>query len=479
MSAPVGEDGKSLALRCLVYDFGLTLRLFLPLAEERRLLGEPKSLALALLFALTATASTHYAIETGHQHDALIFNVWGAYVLTTGLATTAAVLFLIALTNHAMPRLTAMLTGVAIVQTVAVAAGAAFAELDDVAEMAMVCYCIAVGVRVVVREIDVDVPRRVAVGAALVALLWAVDAILPDSRLFRGAPAPRPQPLNVERIYLAQPRLIDEALQAMLASRPGVAETYFVGFAPYSAQDVFLNEVRHAQTLFRDELGASGRTLLLVNSRATVNELPLANGHNLGLALRGVAAKMDPEDMAFLHLTSHGSDDHHLSVAFENLGLNDLSAQEIGHIVDAADLPWRTVVVAACYSGGFIEPLQSPRTLVMTASSADAVSFGCEHGREYTYFGEALYKDNLVDGDYAGAFQRALKTVAEREAQEGLEASEPQMWMGEDMATKLAAWAGAATTAPVPSPAAPQRDEPPRHREVGHEEEARSDGRST
>ena len=74
---------------------------------------------------------------------------------------------------------------------------------------------------------------------------------------------------------------------------------------------------------------------------------------------------------------------------------------------------------------------------MLTASSADAVSFGCEHGREYTYFGEALYRDSLVDDDYVGAFERAREIVAEREAQEELDASEPQIWIGEAMAEKL------------------------------------------
>ena len=435
------EDAKppaeTLALRCFAHDFGLTLRLFLPLPEKRRLLGEPKSLALALLTVVATTLLTHYAIETSHHHPALVFSPWGAYALVTGLTATVAVVFLIALTNDAMSRLVAMLTGVAIVQTLAVAVGAAFAELNDVAEKMWTYFCLGIVVRLVVREIDDDVPRRLAVAVAAAALLWAIDEALPETRLFRSVPPPRPPPLNVEHIYLDQPRLVEEALATVLDSQPGVAETYFVGFAPYSAQNVFLNEVRHAQALFQDKLDASGRTLLLANSRTTVEELPLANGHNLGLVLQGIAAKMDAEDLLFLHLTSHGSDDHYLSVQFENLGLNDLSAQELGEIVNAADLPWRVIVVAACFSGGFVEPLQTPRTLVMTASSADAVSFGCEHGREYTYFGEALYKDNLVDGDYAGAFQRALKVVEEREVEEELTASEPQIWIGEEMAAKL------------------------------------------
>ena len=430
---------QTLALRCFAYDLKLTLLLFVPRPETRRLLGDARSFALALVFVLAATAATHFAVETSHQHDALAFNPWGAYTTATGLAAMVAVLFLIALANDALDRLAAMLTGATIVQMVAVVGGALVERLHDVAALAWSAYCLLATVRVVVREMDLALPRRMAVGAAVVALLWAIGEALPANRLFQPAPAPRPKPLNVERIYLDQPRLVRNAAAAVLPSRAGVPETYFVGFAPYSAQDVFLNETRHAEALFRDKLGAAGRTVLLANSRDTVDELPLANGHNLALVLGEVAAKMDQEDLLFLHLTSHGSSDHQFSVSFENLGLNDLSAQEIGEIVQAADLPWRVVVVAACYSGGYIEPLRSPHTLVMTASRADTVSFGCEHGREYTYFGEALYRDNLVDDDYLGAFERARQTVEQREAREDLEASEPQIWIGEAMAAKLSA----------------------------------------
>ena len=72
------------------------------------------------------------------------------------------------------------------------------------------------------------------------------------------------------------------------------------------------------------------------------------------------------------------------------------------------------------------------------------MSFGCEHGREFTYFGEALYDGNLAsanlaDGDYQGAFREAAATVAVREEKEGLAPSEPQIRIGKNIAAKLAA----------------------------------------
>ena len=195
--------------------------------------------------------------------------------------------------------------------------------------------------------------------------------------------------------------------------------------------------MKHIETLFRQKLGAAGRTVLLINSHNTVDSVPLANGHNLRRVLAGVADKAGPEDLVFLHLTSHGSSDHELSVRFGRLGLNDIDADTLGEIVAAADLPWRVVVVSACYSGGFIDALQSPEALVMTAARDDRQSFGCEHGREYTYFGEAFYRDSLMDHDFSGAFERAVELVREKEEREDLTPSEPQIWVGEEFAARF------------------------------------------
>ena len=250
-------------------------------------------------------------------------------------------------------------------------------------------------------------------------------------------PLVKRSPLDVESVYYGQQRLVQAALDGVLASEDGVAETYFVGFASSAKEDVFENEVKHIEALFRERLGAEGRTAMLINSRNTMDELPLANGPNLESVLKGIARKMGPEDLLFLHMTSHGSKDHRFSVLFESMGLNDLSARRVGEIVNGAGLPWRVVVVSACFSGGYIEDLKSPQAMVITAARADRTSFGCENGREYTYFGEAYYRDSLTDADYRAAFDRAVAVVREREARQGYQHSEPQIWVGERIARRL------------------------------------------
>ena len=266
-----------------------------------------------------------------------------------------------------------------------------------------------------------------------VAILAAVFAMGAET----DETVPKKEPLDVEGIYYAQQRLLNAALDRVRISSDDLAEIYFVGFAPDAAEDVFESEVKRVEALFREKLGAEGRTVLLVNSRNTIDELPLANGPNLAAVLEGMAARMGPEDLLFLHLTSHGSNEHRLSVSFENLGMNDLSAEELGDIIQSAGLPWRVVVVSACFSGGFIKALKSPRSMVITAASARRTSFGCENGRDYTYFGAAFYRDSLIDADFRAAFDRAVPLVRAREKEQDYRHSRPRIWVGKEIAAKL------------------------------------------
>ena len=273
----------------------------------------------------------------------------------------------------------------------------------------------------------------VAAGLVLSGFGASYPPVTPSS-----TPPPAKKPLlDVESIYSNQQRLVQDALDRVRASEEGVAETYFVGFGSYAAQDVFENEVKLVEALFREQLGAEGRTAMLINSRNTIDDLPLANGPNLAAVLGGIGQKMGAEDLLVLHMTSHGSRRHKFSVSFQSLKLKNLSAGDIGEIVNGADLPWRVVVVSACFSGGYIDALKSPRGLVITAASARRMSFGCANGRDYTYFGAAFYRDSLTDGDYLAAFERAAVLVRKREKRKGFKHSRPQIWVGEDIADKL------------------------------------------
>ena len=439
---PALAQPRRLALRNLAHDVGVALWLFLPAAlpaQRRPFRCDVRVVALALGFLLALSLLGDYALAASRGSREPLFYIWGLHVLATRLAATAVALFLVAVAARRPALLLPLLSGWLAVELIVAVATPLLAAAHPLAGQLFATAAVVVVGRIVWRELDVARPRRAIAALAAVGAAWAVAAGLPSVALFRSPPdGVRSPPLDIESTYVRQDELVHNALAGVRPSVPGREETYFVGFASYARQNVFENEVRHVEALFREKLDAEGRIALLINSRETLDTLPVANAHNLAAVLRGVAAKMGPEDILFLHMTSHGSRSHKFSVDFANLRLHDLSAEEIGDIVADAGLPWRVVVVAACFSGGYIDALKSPRALVMTASRADRMSFGCEHGREYTYFGEALYRDSVVDGDFVAAFDKARAIVAAREEREEREPSEPQIWIGEEMARKLA-----------------------------------------
>ena len=144
------------------------------------------------------------------------------------------------------------------------------------------------------------------------------------------------------------------------------------------------------------------------------------------------------EDTLFLFLSSHGYRDHRLSAVQPPLELASLTPTALARLLQDAGIKWRVIVVSACYSGGYIEPLRDDNTIVITASAAERTSFGCETGRDFTYFGEAYFRDALErTRSFTQAFELAKASVAKREADEGLTPSLPQMWVGRAIGERL------------------------------------------
>jgi len=71
-----------------------------------------------------------------------------------------------------------------------------------------------------------------------------------------------------------------EALAALVPERPGVEDLYFIGVAPYSAEDVFARELLSVRALFDARFGTAGRSLTLVNSPSTLRDAPIATATN-------------------------------------------------------------------------------------------------------------------------------------------------------------------------------------------------------
>lgn len=245
--------------------------------------------------------------------------------------------------------------------------------------------------------------------------------------------------VDVEQVYYAQATHMRAALIPIAAHKPGEISLYFLGFASWANQDVFLKEARFAQNLFDEKFGTADRSLLLVNNPATVHQQPLASVSNLGLALNGLAGKMDPaQDVLFLFLTSHGSPGH-LAVRYDRFELDGLSAETLRQLLDESRIKWRVIAISACYSGSFVETLKSPNTLIMTASRRDRTSFGCGNENDFTYFGEAYFSQALQKThSFIDAFDLAKAAIAERESKEQLTPSEPQIFIGDAIRPKLA-----------------------------------------
>lgn len=252
---------------------------------------------------------------------------------------------------------------------------------------------------------------------------------------------------NVETALYNQNRLLDESLSQVATGTPGEIELYFLGVAGYSDQDVFNEELRYIDEVMSQNHGTRGRSLRLVNHRESMHDRPLATRVAFEKALSGLADKMNTdEDILFVYMTSHGSEDHKLSLQQEGLLLPDLDARYLGELFDSVPIKWKVTMISACYSGGFIPFLENDNTLVMTAAGEDRRSFGCSDQSEMTYFGKAYFREALPSSSsFVEAFERAKKVVREWEDDEIEENSEnghsePQISSGQGILRKLRAW---------------------------------------
>ena len=287
--------------------------------------------------------------------------------------------------------------------------------------------------------------RSLAAGAILATPLWFGAYLFPDAlwweepeaALARDDRYPSPA---AEEVLVKQPELLYDALNDLEEERPGVTDLYFVGFASYAGEDVFRKDMDVAQQLFDERFDTDGRSIVLVNNPATVLEQPLATASNLRASLSVIGDTIDPEqDVVMVYLTSHGNRDHSLAVQFPPLELDPVTPDSLKQMLDDAGIKWRIIVVSACYSGGFVEPLADEYTLVITSSGVDAPGFGCDGRAPPTLFGDAFFQQGLgKSGSFEAAFEVAKARVAERESAAGYAPpSDPQWRMGEEMAEKL------------------------------------------
>lgn len=247
-----------------------------------------------------------------------------------------------------------------------------------------------------------------------------------------------------EVLLAGQSALVDHALAELKAQDSERTDGYLLAFGGDGSETVFRNEVDYVRQLFGQRFGMQDRTLGLLNHPETTDKLPLATLTNLRSALEGMSEVMDPEeDLLFLFMTSHGSSDHQLYVDLLDLPLDQIDPQQLRAALDDSGIRWKVLVLSACYSGGFIDALTDSTTLVITAAREDRTSFGCGVDSDFTYFGRAFFIDALNQtADFLLAFDLAKERIAEREAEEELDPSEPQIASTPLIEARLNNWAG-------------------------------------
>ena len=245
-----------------------------------------------------------------------------------------------------------------------------------------------------------------------------------------------------EDILYLEPKLLADALAAVEPRRAGRPNLYLISVAGYADQNVFRREVEAVDILFADRFGTRGRSIRLINNRDTVTTTPLATRTALRQALKHVGALMDrDQDVLFLFLTSHGSKDGRFSLSLYPLHLIDLTAAELRQMLDESGIRNRVVVVSSCYSGAFVDALKDDDSLIVTASAKDRNSFGCSNEADFTYFGKAYFDEALRTSDsFIDAFDIATPAIAEREKKDNFTTSDPQRYVGANIAAKLSAW---------------------------------------
>jgi Peptidase C13 family len=254
--------------------------------------------------------------------------------------------------------------------------------------------------------------------------------------------ARRTPSFDAESVMYDQPRMLQQAIDRLTPQTPGKVDLYVVGFAGDGEENVFRNEVEFVEKQFGERFDAKGHTLMLINNPATIERRPLASLTALESALDAVAEKMDgEEDILLVFLTSHGSKNHELYVSLSPLPLDQITPEDLAQALNDTSVRSKVVIISACYSGGFVDALKGPDTLVITAARADRTSFGCGADSDITYFGRAFFAEALNEtASLTDAFERARQQIESWEEREEQDHSYPQIASAPAIEGKLEAW---------------------------------------
>ena len=266
--------------------------------------------------------------------------------------------------------------------------------------------------------------------------IWQFDerAWQEDYSTQSNADADKPRLRLSQQTFEAQQAMWVTKVNALEPQRADVTDVYGLVFAPYASEDVFKRESTLVTDILNQRFDAQGRVLHLLNHGATTQSHLWATPQNAERAIEALAERMDKDkDVLVVYLTSHGGSDFKLAASHWPLDVEPLTPQLLRAALDKAGIRNRVIAVSACYSGGWVAPLANDNTLVMTAADATHTSYGCGRLSELTYFGRALFDEQLrKTRSFEQAFTNVVPLIKQREIDAGKDDgfSNPQISVG-------------------------------------------------
>ena len=252
-------------------------------------------------------------------------------------------------------------------------------------------------------------------GALWAAVLAAGCATAPEPAPAPVAPPPPPPaPVAEAPAPLPPPRLI------------------FAGFALHSQAKAFRNDVLAAEKLAR-QMDPNALILKLANpARDQPSDWPQATLENFELVMTKMAEVARPQDRVMLLISTH-SNPGTLNINIAGKNTAPITARGLSDALAPLAKTPTLVVLSACYSGAFLEPLRAPNRVVLTATDVHKASFKCQYPGEYTFFADALFNqagaEQLSITQWMGAAQKSIQAQEKRKR---LAASAPKMFVGEE-----------------------------------------------
>lgn len=206
----------------------------------------------------------------------------------------------------------------------------------------------------------------------------------------------------------------------------------FAGFAMHSQSKAFRNDVLLAEKWVKD-IDPNALMLKLANpAHDQPIDWPQATAENFALVMSKTAEVARPRDRVLLFISTH-SNPGLLNISVGGKNLQPLTPKALSDALAPLHKVPTLVVLSACYSGAFIEPLKAPDRVVITATDTRRTSFQCKYNGNHTPFAEALFGQTDADSrSMTDWLAEAQKSIATQEKRRKLPASQPSLFVGDD-----------------------------------------------